>query len=159
MTFTECHILKERQEDTMLICTLFGDDEVNEGVRLKLRQTMTDLIENHNVDLFYVGEEGNFNQMVIEELKKLIRIYRNIFYEILVCNIPRKGYSGCEVLIKNLMLINGDEGDTREQVLKDIEDWMVSVSDCVIIYDRKSDTEIHRLKESAEKQGKTIIEI
>ncbi len=49
----------------MLTCILFGDDEINESIRLKLRQTMTDLIGNHNVDLFYVGDEGSFNLMVI----------------------------------------------------------------------------------------------
>ncbi len=48
----------------MKICTFFGDDYFDESLLAELRETMVDLIENNDVDLFYVGEEGDFNLTV-----------------------------------------------------------------------------------------------
>ncbi len=61
--------------------------------------------------------------------------------------------------MQNLMIIGGEKGKTREHGLRVIRAWMVYASDCVIIYERKFNAELMRLKESAEKQKKTIIEI
>ena len=69
----------------MNICTFFGHKDTPNEIEPTLRSTLIDLIENKNVTLFYVGLEGNFDGMVIENLRKLSQTYTYIKYYI-VCN-------------------------------------------------------------------------
>lgn len=47
------------------------------------------LIENKNVDCFYIGNQGNFDYMAYDILKELFKIY-NISYKIVLAYIPVK---------------------------------------------------------------------
>ena len=48
----------------MATCTFFGHRDCPETIKPKLRSTIIDLIENHNVDMFYVGNQGRFDAIV-----------------------------------------------------------------------------------------------
>lgn len=55
----------------MSACTFFGHRDCPETIKPKLREVLVDLITNHNVDMFYVGYQGQFDAYVHSELKKL----------------------------------------------------------------------------------------
>ena len=141
----------------MKTCTLFGDDDFDKSLHTQIRHTMIDLIENYNVDLFYIGETGMFNLTVAETLEELSGIYSHIYYEIAVCNIPYRKYNILEIFFENLMLFGSEEGKTKEQVFKEMNEWMVSVSDYIVTYVRDYNGEASRLKSFAEKNEKTVI--
>ena len=44
-----------------MTCTFFGHRYVPQKIEPTLRSTLIDLIENHGVDLFYVGNHGEFS--------------------------------------------------------------------------------------------------
>ena len=58
-----------------MTCTFFGHRNVTEEIEPTLRSTLIDLIENHDVDMFYVGNQGSFDSMVRRVLKDLSKVY------------------------------------------------------------------------------------
>ena len=66
----------------MAICTFFGHRDCPETIKPKLREVLVDLITNHDVDMFYVGHQGQFDAYVHSELKKLKQEYPQINYAI-----------------------------------------------------------------------------
>ena len=54
-----------------MVCTFFGHADTPGEAQTTLHITLVDLIENKNVDLFYVGNNGNFDAMVRNELEML----------------------------------------------------------------------------------------
>ena len=41
----------------MSACTFFGHRDCPSSIKPKLREALIDLIENHTVDMFYVGQQ------------------------------------------------------------------------------------------------------
>ncbi len=74
----------------MATCTFFGHRDCPASVAPKLREVLMDLIENHGVDLFYVGRQGAYDAMVRAVLKELILVYPHIRYAVVLERIPRK---------------------------------------------------------------------
>ena len=52
-------------------CCFFGHRDTPSEISDKLERTITDLIENKSVDYFYVGNQGGFDNMVRNTLRKL----------------------------------------------------------------------------------------
>lgn len=48
----------------MAVCTFFGHRDCPDSLRPRLRKILVELIEQRRVDLFYVGNQGGFDQMV-----------------------------------------------------------------------------------------------
>ena len=55
--------------------TFFGHKDTPKEAEPTLRATLLDLIINKNVSVFYVGNNGNFDAMVRNQLKDLSVIY------------------------------------------------------------------------------------
>ena len=70
-----------------MVCTFFGHANTPDEAISTLHLTLIDLIENKNVNLFYVGNNGNFDSMVRKELEKLSIIY-SIKYYIVLAYLP-----------------------------------------------------------------------
>ena len=70
-------------------CAFFGHRDCPETIKPKLRSTIIDLIENHNVDMFYVGNQGQFDAMVRSTLKKLKQEYPHIDYAVVLAYMPQ----------------------------------------------------------------------
>ena len=49
--------------------TFFGHRDSPETIKPKIRAAVIDLIENHGVTMFYVGNQGNFDRLVRSVLK------------------------------------------------------------------------------------------
>ena len=54
-----------------------------------LRSTLIDLIANHGVDMFYVGNHGEFDAMVRRTLRELSEKYP-ILYHVVLAYMPEK---------------------------------------------------------------------
>ena len=48
----------------MSACTFFGHRDCPSAIKPKLREVLIDLIENHAVDMFFVGQQGAFDGIV-----------------------------------------------------------------------------------------------
>ena len=74
----------------MFVCTFFGHRDCPSSVKTKLHAALIDLIENHAVHMFYVGQQGSFDSMVRSVLKELVSLYPHINYAVVLERIPQK---------------------------------------------------------------------
>ena len=74
----------------MSACTFFGHRDCLSSIKPKLRETLIDLIENHAVDMFYVGQQGAFDGIVRSVLKELVLVYPHIRYAVVLARLPPK---------------------------------------------------------------------
>ena len=71
-------------------CTFFGHHDCPSSIKAKLRATLVELIENHAVDMFYVGRQGAFDAIACSVLKELVSIYPHINYAVVLERMPPK---------------------------------------------------------------------
>ena len=74
----------------MAVCTFLGHRDCPETIKPKLREVLIDLIINHDVDMFYVGHQGQFDAYVHSELKKLKQAHPQISYAVVLAYMPGK---------------------------------------------------------------------
>ena len=70
-----------------MICTFFGHKDTPKEIEPTLRSTLIDLIANKNVNVFYVGNNGNFDTMVRRQLEELSQTYP-ISYSVVLAYLP-----------------------------------------------------------------------
>ena len=71
-------------------CTFFGHCDCPSSIKPKLREVLIDLIENHAVDMFHVGQQGAFDGIVRSVLKDLVSVYPHIRYAVVRERLPPK---------------------------------------------------------------------
>ena len=69
-------------------CTFFGHRDSPETIKPKIRAAVIDLIENHGVTMFYVGNQGNFDRMVRSVLKEVTTAYPEAGYAVALAYMP-----------------------------------------------------------------------
>ena len=114
-----------------MTCTFFGHRNTPDSVKEKLKKTIIDLIDNKGVDMFYVGNHGNFDRMVISILKVLKLIYPNIDYKIVLAYPPSKNsvYNGDETEYPE-----GIEVMAKKYAIEYRNKWMLKCADIVVAY-------------------------
>ena len=138
-----------------MICTFFGHRDTPEIIKPKLRKILIDLIENNNVNMFYVGNNGAFDRIVRETLKELKTIYK-INYYVVLAYIPKKreydDYSDT---------IYFDELNTKPYKCRIVErnKIMLEKSDVIITHVTRIVGGAADFKALAEKKGKNVINI
>lgn len=113
-------------------CTFFGHRDAPDSVKPFLYTAIESLIISNGVDSFYVGNNGNFDRMVIFCLKSLKLKYPHIRYFVILAYLPDK------------KLCNIDEQDTiypeflcntpKKFAICKRNRWMIEQSDFVITY-------------------------
>lgn len=74
----------------MSACTFFGHRDCSDEIETVLYGCIEKLICENNVDVFYVGNQGNFDAVVTRVLKKLQQKYPYIKCIIVLAYIPKK---------------------------------------------------------------------
>ena len=69
-------------------CCFFGHRNTPQSVEPLLTETTEKLILEQNVRYFYVGNQGNFDSMVLSSLKKLIEFYPQIEHTVFLAYMP-----------------------------------------------------------------------
>lgn len=136
-----------------MVCTFFGHANAPDEAISTLHLTLIDLIENKDVNLFYVGNNGNFDSMVRNQLEKLSTIYSIKYYVVLA-------YLPCQQSnIKNTLLPEGIEDLPPKYAIPYRNEWMIKKSDYVVTYVKRSFGGAYRFKNLSISQNKTVIEI
>lgn len=139
-----------------MICTFFGHRFVKDEIFSTLNLTLVDLIENHNVKLFYVGNHGGFDSMVCRALQNLSKRYP-IQYYIVLSYMPTKKNATEDL---NTILPDGIERVPKRFAISYCNQWMIRQSDYVVTYvTRTIGSGAAQFKEKAQKQGKVVIEL
>lgn len=139
----------------MSTCTFFGHRSVHEKIEPTLRSTLMDLIENHWVTRFYVGNHGAFDAMVRRVLDDLSSTYA-ITYYVVLAYLPEKG--GQED--SDTIFPEDIESVPKRFAISYRNKWMLERSDYVVTYvTHQIGSGAAQFKELAEKRGKTVIEL
>ena len=136
----------------MAACTFFGHRDCPDTIRPKLREILRDLIENQEVDLFYVGDRGNFDVLVRSELRKLSKEYPHIHYAVVLAYMPGKELED----YSDTMLPEGIESVHPRYAISWRNAWMLRQCDYVVAYVVHSWGGAAKYLNSAEKRKKHI---
>lgn len=141
-----------------MVCTFFGHADAKEEIIPALRKEIINLIENKNVDTFYVGNHGHFDFYAETVLKELSEIYPHIKYSVVLAYLPR-GSEGEYYDFSNTIYPEGIEKAPLKYAIIKRNKWMIDNSDFVITYVKRVVGGAAQFKELAEKKKKIIIEI
>ena len=92
-----------------------------------------DLIENHGVDLFYVGNHGDFDAMVRRTLRELSARYP-IRYHVVLAYMPEKQDEYRLTDYSDTILPDGIETAPKRFAITYRNRWMIEQSDFVVTY-------------------------
>ena len=138
----------------MSSCAFFGHRDCPETIKLRLREVLVDLITNHDVDMFYVGHQGQFDAYVRSELKKLKQEYPQINYAVVLAYMPGKKTEYDDY--SDTMLPEGIEAIHPNYAISWRNNWMLKQSDYVVTYITHSYGGASQYAMRAKKTGKQI---
>lgn len=137
-------------------CTFFGHGDAPEEIRARLKEVIVDLIKNKDVDTFYVGTHGNFDNMAYSILRELKTIYHMNFFVVLPCVPVKENKYGNEI---NTIVPEGIENVPPRWGIIYRNKWMIKKSDYVIVYVTREMGGAAKFKKYAQKENKSIINI
>ena len=139
----------------MSICTFFGHRDAPLSIKPEIVKTVSELIVNGQANKFYVGNQGNFDRLVLEVLRDMSSVYTHIKYNVVLAYIPLKEvYSPNETIVPE-----GIECVPRRFAISYRNKWMVDKSDYVVTYITRQFGGAAKFKEYAEKKNKNIISL
>lgn len=135
-----------------MTCTFFGHSNTPLEIRGKLKTTLIDLIENRSVDLFYVGDKGNFDRLALSVLREIGAVYP-IRYYIVLAYLPK------EKTDSSTLFPEGIETVPKRFAINFRNKFMVEQSDIVVAYITHSFGGAAKFVEMAVKKKKTVINL
>lgn len=143
----------------MSVCTFFGHRDCPKSIAPKLLETLVDLVEDHGVDIFYVGRQGEFDAIVRRILKEVEFEYPHINYAVVLERLPgpRKEYAIWDypdaVFPEGLVTVPPRFAIARRN------EWMLSQADYVVTYITHGWGGAAQYAEKARRQGKTVLNL
>ena len=143
----------------MNCCTFFGHRDAPKEIEPTLRSALIDLIENKNVDSFYVGNHGNFDSMVRKNLKSLKLSYPQIHYSVVLAYLPKKQDMFNREDYADTLYPEGMENTPPRYAICKRNRWMIDRCDFVVTYVRHTLGGSAKFKELAKKKGKIVLNL
>lgn len=142
-----------------MVCTFFGHKDTPDEIAPTLLSVLTDLIKNKNVNFFYVGNNGNFDYIVRQQLKKLKKEYPEIEYSVVLAYIPTQKKSDPLEDHYDTIIPDGIENTPPKYAIVKRNKWMIDKSDYVITYVKYNTGGAIQFKNLAQRKGKTVINL
>ncbi len=136
-----------------MTCTFLGHRDTPGKIEPLLRSTLIDLIENKQVDEFYVGNQGNFDRMVRSNLKRLQSEYPHIRYAVVLAYMP--GKNGASDYSDTIFPADLRDTPPKYAIIRRNR-WMIRQSDYVIVYVKYAVGGASKGMEFAERNGKIV---
>lgn len=117
-----------------MVCCFFGHRDTPDSIRVKLEETIRQLItENPNIE-FMVGNHGHFDGMVLSTLRKCREDFPALNYHVVLAYMPGQKeeyqpYNDGETLYPE-----GLESVPRRFAIARRNDWTLRKSDTVVDY-------------------------
>ncbi|MBE6799176.1 MAG: DUF1273 domain-containing protein [Ruminococcaceae bacterium] len=141
----------------MATCTFFGHKDTPTQIKPLLKAVLVDLIENKNVDTFYIGNQGNFDLMARDVAENLTKEYPHIRYFVILAYFPVKQ---CEFKDNsNTIYPDGLEKTPPKFAILKRNEWLLKHSDHVVTYVKHTISSAASFAELAKKKGKSVINI
>lgn len=143
----------------MFTCTFFGHRECPSNLKPQLRDTLKELIEQHGVGVFYVGNQGEFDKMVYSLLRELSTQYSQITYAVVLAYLPMKRADECfrTADYSHTLYPEGIEIVPKRFAIVWRNEWMLKQADYVVTYVTHSWGGAAKFAEKAQRLGKRVI--
>lgn len=141
----------------MARCTFFGHRECPDSIKIQLRAVLIDLLTNHDIDMFYVGNQGRFDAIVRGILRELKIEYQQINYAVVLAYMPGKQTEYDD--FPDTMIPEGIESVHPRYAISWRNNWMLRQSDYVLTYITHSWGGAAQYAAKAARQGKTVINL
>lgn len=138
-------------------CTFFGHRDCPETIKPKIRTAVIDLIENHGVTMFYVGNQGNFDRMVRSVLKEVTTAYPGVGYAVVLAYMPSAKKSADD--FSDTLLPDGIEKVPKRFAISWRNKWMIEHADYVVTYVTRLFGGAAQFSALAKSKGKIIYDI
>ena len=138
-------------------CTFFGHHECPDSIKSQLKEVLIDLVTNHHVNMFYVGNQGQFDAIVRNVLRELKKEYSQIDYAVVLAYMPGKQAEYDDY--SDTMLPEGIESVYPRYAISWRNNWMLQQSDYVVTYITHSWGGAAQFTEKAKKQKKVIVNL
>ena len=149
----------KREETMVLNCTFFGHRNTSAEIKPQLEAKLIALIEQYQVDTFYVGNHGRFDSMVESTLKKLKQRYPHIRYFVVLAYLPIEKTHSAPHDYSVTIYPDGLEHTLPRFAIVKRNRWMVEQCDFVVTYVTHPFGGAAQFKELAEKKGKTVFNL
>lgn len=143
----------------LAVCTFFGHRDCPVSIKPKLRSVLIDLIENRDVDMFYVGQQGILDAMVRSVLEDLATVYPHIDYNVVLTRKPKKHEKPTAEDIPHTIFPEGIESVSPRSTLFWHNTWMLERSDYVVTWVTRPWGGAAQFAEVAQMQKKTVINL
>ena len=140
-------------------CTFFGHRDCPETIKPKIRTAVINLIENHGVTMFYVGNQGNFDRMVRSVLKEVTTAYPKVGYAVVLAYMSPTKVANLSEDFSDTMLPEGIEKVPKRYAIPWRNRWMIARADYVVTYVTLPYGGAAKAKILAKKMHRTIFEL
>lgn len=130
---------------------IFGHKNTSDTIRPMLKEILLKLILN-GTDTFYVGNQGNFDRIVLEELRFFRDVYPNIRYYVVLAYLSHSLDPDITIYPEGL------EKVPKVYAISYRNKWMIKHSDTVVVHTVIAGNS-RKFADVARCQGKTVIEI
>ena len=138
-------------------CCFFGHREVTHNIRDKLTAIIEKLISENGVTEFYVGHQGQFDNMVYSVLKELKQKYPQIRYIVVLAYMPDEHIK--ELYGEDTLFPDGMENVPKKFAISKRNDWMIQQSGFAVCYVYKITGGAAKFREKAGKKGIRVIDV
>lgn len=142
-----------------MTCCFFGHKDAPSSIYSKLEEAVEKLIIKDSVSSFLVGNQGHFDGMALDVLRKLQVKYPHINYNIVLAYMPGEKGDWNLFDFNETMLPEGIEGIHPRYAISWRNKWMINESEYVICYITHSWGGAAKYVEMATKKKKRIINI
>ena len=138
-------------------CCFFGHREVTHNIRDRLTAIIEKLITEDGVTEFYVGHQGQFDNMVYSVLKELKAKYPQIRYTVVLAYMPDEHIK--DVYGNDTLFPDGLETVPRKYAISKRNAWLIQHSGFAVCYVHKITGGAVKFREKAEKRRLQIIDV
>ena len=133
-----------------MVCTFFGDRDAPDSIEISLYSTLVHLVEDEKVTLFYVGNHGRFDNLILRNLKRLKTHYAQIRYYVVLAYMPgdKQEYGD----FSDSIYPGGLESIPQRYAIIKRNEWMIRRADYVVTYAKNPFKNALKFKELAKRK-------
>ena len=144
----------------MACCTFFGHSELHfENPCDKLAIILNELISQYEVDTFYVGNQGDFDRIVLKELRKLKLRFPQIRYSVVLAYHPSVCKFSDSLEAEETVFPEELENVSPRYSIAKRNEWMLTKSQYAVVFVKYPTGGADKYKRKAESKGLTVINI
>lgn len=142
-----------------MTCCFFGHKDAPPSIYDTLEEAIEKIIAEDNVTEFLVGNQGQFDGMVLKALRRIKEKYPHVSYNVVLAYMPAEKEECNPYEFGETMLPEGIENVHPRYAISKRNDWMVNESDIVLCYIKHSWGGAAKYVEKAKRKGRIIINL